>query len=65
MNVQSYILQQAVDARHAEFVRQAESARRAASASRRRRIRIPSVTRWFGRSLAAHPENVPRPSLNA
>jgi hypothetical protein len=53
VNVQPYILQQGLEARHAELVRQAEAGRLAASVARRRRLSTARLRAWLSRSSAA------------
>ena len=62
VNIQPYILQQGIAARHADLVREAAAARRAAQASRRpRRLRfrlgLAAILRARPRPARLEPEN--------
>jgi hypothetical protein len=55
VNVQPYILQQALEARHADLVRQADAGRLASRASRRRRLPFAAFRGWLAGSPSFRP----------
>jgi hypothetical protein len=55
VNIQPYILQQGLEARHTELVRQAEAGRLAARASRRLRLPVARFRTWLARTPSFRP----------
>jgi hypothetical protein len=55
VNVQPYILQQGLEARHADLVRQADAGRLAAQASCPRLLDVGRFRAWLSRSPAFRP----------